>query len=105
MKFYKNALLIILEVYMKRIIYIFLIISVICISVPSADAFSVSGRVSPAYTVGRSRYMAGNNIYANRYMNQKRYIYTPQQAKYNGFRTGIEGNGYNNTYYYNRYRK
>lgn len=90
---------------MRRIIYIFLVLSIMFVSMPMANAFSVSGRVSPAYTMNRARFMPNNNIYANRYMNQKRYIYSPQQARYNGYRTGIEGNGYNNTYYYNRYRR
>lgn len=90
---------------MKKIICLITILTIFIGITPSANAFSVSGRVSPAYTMNRARYCPYNNMYANRYMNQKRYIYSPQQARYNGYRTGIQGNGYNNTYYYNRYRR
>lgn len=52
----------------------------------------------------RARYYSQRNIYANRYpRGRNNYIYSPQQAKYYGYRTP-QMNGYNNMYY-NHYRR
>lgn len=90
---------------MKKILFIFVFLFII-LSCQSVYAFRLNG--SGMDYAGRTKYIPRNNIYANRYRSQQqrpRYIYSPQQARYNGYRTGIDGLGYNNTYYYNRYRR
>lgn len=55
------------------------------------------------YALNSARYYPQRQVMVNRYRRpNKYYIYTPQQARYNGFRTGAPG--YNNMYYHNRYR-
>ena len=81
------------------IIFLFFAIS----SFNQGHAFTLNG--SGLNYAGRTKYVPRNNLYNNRYQRRPNYIYSPQQARYNGYRTGINGLGYNNTYYYNRYRR
>ncbi len=96
------------NIVMKRIICLFGVLIAFITGINSCFAISYNS-INSAYTTNalmRARYYP-RNMYNNRYqrMNTNRYIYTPQQARYNGFRTGINGVGYNNSYYYNRYRR
>ena len=89
---------------MKKFVSIIFVLMFALSLCPQVKAFTLNG--TGMNYAGRTRYVPRNNIYANRYQQRRtNYIYTPQQARYNGYRTGINGLGYNNTYYYNRYRR
>lgn len=93
---------------MKKLFSI-LILSMILIGLcPTSYALSFSENTAYTnYALNRAKFCPNGAYARNRFMRQQRnnYIYTPQQARYNGYRTGIGGTGYNNTYYYNRYRR
>lgn len=90
---------------MKKFLGFVLII--ICLFLNTQDTFALSINRNNAYNtyaINRARYYPQNN-WANRYQRPRpNYTFTPQQARYYGYRNGMYGAGYNNTYYYNRYR-
>ena len=93
-----------MKVILKKFILGFILLS-LCTPV-----FALSASRDTAYTSNArsfSRYYQPRAVLVNRNQMQRRnnYIFTPQQARYYGYRTGINGTGYNNTYYYNRYRR
>jgi hypothetical protein len=87
---------------MKKLVSIFFVLMFTC---SYANAFTLNG--SGMNYAGRTRYIPRNTVYGNRFQRpHPNYIYSPAQARYYGYRTnGIYGAGYNNTYYYNRYRR
>jgi len=81
--------------------YILTLLMIISIA-PTSFGF---GSYNPNMTyANRARYYSQRNMYANRYQRPRsNYIYSPQQAKYYGYRAP-QINGYN-PMYYNRYRR
>ena len=93
---------------MKKILSGFAILFVLIGMMQSAYALSINQSTPYTnYAVNRAKYYPTGTYARNRFIRQQRnnYIYSPQQARYNGYRSGIYGTGYNNTYYYNRYRR
>lgn len=85
---------------------VLLSILLVCIMSPVSLAFSFNG--SGYRFAGQARYYPQNNFYANRLRQQrKNYIYSPQQARYYGYRVPQQPmGGYYNPYgAYNPYRR
>lgn len=92
---------------MKRVLIIFLVIFMF-ISVDTTSALSINNQT--AYTnfaQNRAKYYP-QNTFANRYRRQQRqnYIFSPQQARYYGYRTPNQMGSYSyNNPYYNRFNR
>ena len=92
---------------MKRV-FTLLLITFICFSANSVYALSINNETNyTRYAQNRAKYYP-QNTFANRYRRQQRqnYIFSPQQARYYGYRTPNQmgSYSYNNTYY-NRFNR
>jgi len=81
--------------------FIITVLTIFMIS-PLCFAFNLNG--SGLRYAGRMKYCPQYNMYSNRYrQQQKNYIYSPQQARYYGYRVPQQRGYYNQ--YNNPYRR